>query len=102
MQQRSSGQNEDGGKENQGREIPPALAGFAMMGHGRVLDHEKTPHCRSTTVGGSKSNPGNDLLFHTVASAVPSALEGLTTVFGMRTGVTPPLRPPGIFISGSV
>ena len=40
-------------------------------------------------------NPGDDLLFHTVTSAVPSALEGLTSVFGMGTGVTPPLRSPG-------
>src|SRR6185436_10584702 len=34
-------------------------------------------------------------LFHTVARAVPSALEGLTSVFGMGTGVTPPLGSPG-------
>ena len=33
---------------------------------------------------------GNDLLSHRVAPAVPSALEGLTTVFGMGTGVSPP------------
>ena len=40
-------------------------------------------------------NPGDDLLSHTVAHAVPSALEGLTAVFGMGTGVTPPVRSPG-------
>src|SRR5882724_7693677 len=39
--------------------------------------------------------PGDVLLFHTVASAVPSALKGLTSVFGMGTGVTPPLWSPG-------
>ncbi len=39
--------------------------------------------------------PGDDLLSHKVALAVPSALEGLTSVFGMGTGVTPPLRSPG-------
>jgi hypothetical protein len=39
-------------------------------------------------------NPGGVLLSHTVAHAVPSALEGLTSVFGMGTGVTPPLSPP--------
>ena len=33
--------------------------------------------------------PGNDLLSHAVTHAVPSALEGLTSVFGMGTGVTP-------------
>ena len=34
--------------------------------------------------------PGSDLLSHAVSSAVPSALEGLTSVFGMGTGVAPP------------
>ena len=37
---------------------------------------------------------GDDLLSHVVANAVPSALEGLTSVFGMGTGVTPPLQSP--------
>jgi hypothetical protein len=36
-------------------------------------------------------NPGDDLLSHAVTRAVPWALEGLTTVFGMGTGVTPPV-----------
>ena len=39
--------------------------------------------------------PGDVLLSHKVALAVPSALEGLTSVFGMGTGVAPPLLPPG-------
>lgn len=33
-------------------------------------------------------NPGSDLLSHRPAPAVPSAVEGLTSVFGMGTGVT--------------
>jgi hypothetical protein len=33
-------------------------------------------------------NPGGDLRSHTVARAVSSAQRGLTTVFGMGTGVT--------------
>ena len=37
---------------------------------------------------------GGDLLSRAVASRVPSALEGLTTVFGMGTGVAPPPLPP--------
>ena len=45
----------------------------------------------------STFNPGNDLLSHTVTRAVSSAQEGLTTVFGMGTGVTPPPWPPGNF-----
>ncbi len=31
-----------------------------------------------------------NLLSHTLTSTLPSALEGLTTVFGMGTGVSPP------------
>ena len=42
--------------------------------------------------------PGNDLLFQDLAVQVPSALEGLTTVFGMGTGVTPPLLSPGMYL----
>ena len=34
---------------------------------------------------------GGDLLSHTVAHAVPSAQESLTSVFGMRTGGASPL-----------
>ncbi len=36
-------------------------------------------------------NQSNYLLSPTVASVVPSALEGLTTVFEMGTGVSPPV-----------
>ena len=36
-----------------------------------------------------KKFSGTRLLFHTVASIVPSAVRGLTIVFGMGTGVTP-------------
>ena len=39
--------------------------------------------------------PGSDLLSHAVTSIVPSALEGLTTLFGMGRGVAPPVKPPG-------
>ena len=41
-----------------------------------------------------RKDPGSDLLSHRVAPAVPSALESLTSVFGMGTGVTSPLKPP--------
>ena len=36
----------------------------------------------------SRNNAGSDLLSHTVSHAVPSAVSGLTSVFGMGTGVT--------------
>ena len=38
--------------------------------------------------GLSQFNPGDDLRSHTVTRAVSSALRGLTSVFGMGTGVT--------------
>ena len=38
---------------------------------------------------GFKNTPGSDLLSHALTHAVPSAVEGLTSVFGMGTGVTP-------------
>src|SRR5690349_22448962 len=37
---------------------------------------------------------GNDLLSHTLSRAVQSALRGLTSVFGMGTGVSPAVRSP--------
>src|SRR5438874_9924956 len=43
-----------------------------------------------TTLFRSINYPGSDLLSHAVAHAVPSAQEGLTSVFGMGTGVAPP------------
>ena len=43
---------------------------------------------------------GGDLLFRAVSSQVPSALKGLTSVFGMGTGGTPsPLPPETVFTS---
>ena len=37
---------------------------------------------------------GSVLLSHPLSRAVPSALEGLTSVFGMGTGMAPPPSPP--------
>lgn len=42
-------------------------------------------------------NLGNDLLSQHVTMLVPSALVGLTAVFGMGTGVSPPVRSPKTF-----
>ena len=44
-------------------------------------------------VGGVGSS-GGVLLSHDLAVAVPSALEGLASGFGMGPGVSPPLWPP--------
>jgi hypothetical protein len=43
----------------------------------------------------SNQDPGDVLLSHTVTRAVPSALRGLTAVFGMGTGVALSLWSPG-------
>lgn len=39
-------------------------------------------------------NPGGVLLSHAVPRAVPSALKGLTTEFGMGSGIAPSTLPP--------
>ena len=43
------------------------------------------------------NNPGDFLLSHAVSRAVPSAPAGLTSVFGMGTGVTLPTKSPENF-----
>ena len=48
-------------------------------------------------LGFRKLGSGGDLLSQGLAPQVPSALEGLTAVFGMGTGGTPPLFPPEKF-----
>jgi hypothetical protein len=49
----------------------------------------------SPSSGGFKVIPGDVLLSRIVSRLVPSVLEGLTSVFGVGTGVAPPLWPPG-------
>ena len=55
-----------------------------------------TPYQRKSSgyfkkiIFGMKTYGGTDLLSHNLADAVPLALEDLTAVFGMGTGVAPP------------
>ena len=53
---------------------------------------EESPRgaARSGSPGAFQKVSGSDLLSRAVSREVPSALEGLTSVFGMGTGVTPP------------
>ena len=53
-------------------------------------------HAYSFPLGGKEQYKysGSVLLSHTIPRAVPSALEGLTTGFGMGPGVSLPLWPP--------
>ena len=53
----------------------------------------RKPRCRSGS-GVSLNKGGGVQLSHPVSRAVPSALEGLTSLFGMGRGVTPPPKPP--------
>ena len=57
------------------------------MAHGFRYGQKKAP---PSFEGGAKT--GGDLLSH--LAAVPSALAGLTTLFGMGRGGTPPPLPP--------
>ena len=56
----------------------------------------KTPRSLAGTRRLRISNAGSDLLSHEREPAVPSALRGLTTEFGMGSGVSPSLWPPAI------
>ena len=58
-----------------------------------------TAGCSTIELPGSAKFPGNELLSHRVAPAVPSPLEGLTAGFGMWPGVSPPLWSPGILLA---
>ena len=53
---------------------------------------EKSPE--AFLLRGFGNKPGNDLLSHARARAVPSALEGLTSEFGMGSGMAPPTSSP--------
>ena len=48
----------------------------------------------------TRKNPGDDLFSRKAALSVSSALESLTSVFGMGTGVASPLESPGFSASG--
>jgi hypothetical protein len=49
-----------------------------------------------------RKNPGDDLCSRKAALSVSSALESLTSVFGMGTGMASPLESPGFVASGRV
>ena len=73
----------------------------------RAKDSRARPTGPATAIGGDaiaareRKNPGDDLFSRKAALSVSSALESLTSVFGMGTGVASPLESPGSFASGS-
>ena len=74
------------------------LLGYLIFANGNDILKLLTINKKSSTKGAFFINStGNDLLSHTVTHAVPSALESLTAVFGMGTGVTSPLKSPRKF-----
>ena len=67
------------------------IAGTIRDTHGSMIQKSGPP----PHGGGPQGfNVGSDLLSHTLTSAVPSALEGLASGFGMEPGVPPPPQPP--------
>ena len=56
---------------------------------------------RMLSHAGFHINSGGVLLSHAVTRAVPLALEGLTSEFGMGSGMTPPTLPPKTFESST-
>jgi hypothetical protein len=53
-------------------------------------------------LSGRQWDAGGGLLSRDLSIGVPSALQGLTTVFGMGTGVAPALQPPAMFLRVAV
>src|SRR5207302_8499997 len=58
-------------------------------------------HALPVRRGRSLHKSGGDLLSRGVSPQVPSALAVFTSVFGMGTGVSPPLLPPEIWFAPS-
>src|SRR3954454_22680201 len=56
--------------------------------------HARRPYEKPPRRGGFDQKAGGDLLSQAVAHQVPSALRGLTALFGMGRGVSPSLWPP--------
>jgi hypothetical protein len=63
---------------------------------------EAPAHAISVLRGRSFHKSGGDLLSRGVSPQVPSALAVFTSVFGMGTGVSPPLLPPEAWCCFSV
>jgi hypothetical protein len=64
--------------------------------HGFKITQNPLREDGSTCRGSWRAKVGGDVLSHRASPAVPSALRGLTSVFGMGTGVSLALQPPTI------
>jgi hypothetical protein len=61
---------------------------FLLTSEGRTVRLRRRNRKGRQFPGGLLVNAGNHLRSHTLTRAVPSAQRGLTSVFGMGTGVT--------------
>src|SRR5438309_11229964 len=86
----------DGNKDEQPAEGRAKHTG--RKAHWAPLSGQPSTH-RLLIFQAKEKDLGDDLLSQTVASPVPSALTGLTAVFGMGTGVSPSLWSPKSFPS---
>ena len=76
-------------------EIKRAFDGYNHPAVNKKWNGQKQHYEKDTCVlQVSLLGTGGDLLFRAVSSQVPSALKGLTSVFGMRTGGAPSPLPP--------
>ena len=64
-------------------------------------DHHRRGYRRRVSGPRKRRNPGDDLFSRKAALSVSSALESLTSVFGMGTGVASPLESPGFHAAGT-
>jgi hypothetical protein len=78
--------------------VPPLCDRDGLRLMRRKRRKEKSPE--AFLLRGFGNKPGNDLLSHARARAVPSALEGLTSEFGMGSGMAPPTSSPEKLFGG--
>ncbi len=67
---------------------------------GGTLTDGMGPRAETKKNAGKRKDPGDDLFSRKAALSVSSALESLTSVFGMGTGMASPLESPGSYASG--
>ena len=75
---------------------PVSLLGCLTLSYNYFVFHSPVFLLYNNAFEVKKKKPGNYLLSHTLTRVVPSAMRGLTSLFGMGRGVTPSLRSPGI------
>src|SRR5919202_6080590 len=82
---------------------PPAAAVVRAPGFARRVprDERRTKKRPAARSAAGREKLGGNLLSREVALRVPSALAGLTSLFGMGRGVSPPLLPPKVVGRGA-